>query len=379
MLEMYVIIASEVVSLLFLIAIMTGLYSGSFVEKEKTKYFRRSAIMSFLCLVFDCLSYICELKGASALVLYVINTLTLICVDIMLPLIACYMIAEMREKCNISFGFAYVVHVLCGLDLVLDIVGVLTGQVFSIQGGAYVSGPWANWIEIIHLVCFLHVGVLIIWKSSLIGRLISLYLLSFMIFPFVTLIIQSIYPLLSFSLVSCALSITLIYVGVQSKEIVESNMKSQMFREVSQIDSQTGFKNISIFRRDLQDIEKEEFIGVVCCDINGLKRINDTHGVLAGDQVIMDFSVILKRSFNLESIYRVGDDGFFVLVRDAKAVEFNGLVNVLRRKIATADFIAAIGSAYGSGKDIYALISESENVMRTDKLGYYQGNGVPRT
>ena len=68
------------------------------------------------------------------------------------------------------------------------------------------------------------------------------------------------------------------------------------------------------------DGEVEEF-GVIVCDVNGLKKINDTLGHKAGDEYIRSASVLLCDHFKHSPVFRVGGDEFVVLLegRDFEA------------------------------------------------------------
>ena len=59
--------------------------------------------------------------------------------------------------------------------------------------------------------------------------------------------------------------------------------------------------------------EIKEF-AIVVCDLNGLKRINDTKGHESGDQYIVNASSVIERFFNSDEIYRFGGDEFVVIL-----------------------------------------------------------------
>lgn len=62
------------------------------------------------------------------------------------------------------------------------------------------------------------------------------------------------------------------------------------------------------------DGEAGEF-GVVVCDVNGLKRINDTLGHKAGDEYIRQGCQLLCEHFKHSPVFRVGGDEFVVLLK----------------------------------------------------------------
>jgi diguanylate cyclase (GGDEF)-like protein len=56
-------------------------------------------------------------------------------------------------------------------------------------------------------------------------------------------------------------------------------------------------------------------LGVVVCDINGLKHVNDTRGHAAGDQLIKDACAMICDYFKHGAVYRIGGDEFVVLLQ----------------------------------------------------------------
>lgn len=108
--------------------------------------------------------------------------------------------------------------------------------------------------------------------------------------------------------------------------------REESLEQLAYHDPLTGLPN----RRALDEAASRAFalppgarreVVVVAVDINGLKRVNDQHGHLAGDQLIKTAATELLRSFSRlpgALVTRVGGDEFTVLVSDrplAKVVE----------------------------------------------------------
>ncbi|MGC8522123.1 MAG: GGDEF domain-containing protein [Steroidobacteraceae bacterium] len=84
-------------------------------------------------------------------------------------------------------------------------------------------------------------------------------------------------------------------------------------------DPLTGLVNLSGFRRALtgQD-DPADFTGVVllAVDVDYFKRINDTHGHVIGDKVLMKVAKVLNEHLAAEDVAaRIGGDEFVVLLR----------------------------------------------------------------
>ena len=80
------------------------------------------------------------------------------------------------------------------------------------------------------------------------------------------------------------------------------------------------------FEEEVKKFDGEEVknIGVVICDVDGLKFANDTLGHLAGDEILKNAADILNKHFPSESIIaRIGGDEFAVLLKntDNKYIE----------------------------------------------------------
>ena len=84
-------------------------------------------------------------------------------------------------------------------------------------------------------------------------------------------------------------------------------------------DPLTGLANLSGFRRAFQGQEgAADFAQVVllAVDVDYFKRINDTHGHVVGDKVLMKVAKILRETLASEDVAaRVGGDEFVVLLR----------------------------------------------------------------
>ncbi len=103
---------------------------------------------------------------------------------------------------------------------------------------------------------------------------------------------------------------------------------SDVFRQKVLIDALTGVKSRHSYETDIRLMEKEYArnpdisFGLVFCDINNLKAVNDIYGHLEGDAYISRIALILVRNFrNAEHIYRMGGDEFLAIYRNTDEAE----------------------------------------------------------
>ena len=102
--------------------------------------------------------------------------------------------------------------------------------------------------------------------------------------------------------------------------------RAELFSRVNALaytDALTGLGN----RRALDErveaaVERGDRVAIAFCDVDGLKRINDTHGHEAGDAAIRraaDALAAAARDVATASVCRVGGDEFCILVEDGDA------------------------------------------------------------
>lgn len=127
-------------------------------------------------------------------------------------------------------------------------------------------------------------------------------------------IIQIIVPELLFT----GASITVLTIGV----FFGMENPATFFQTKAILDALTGVKNRNVHEYDFSvlknDYEKGKYdenpIGLVFCDLNGLKKVNDLYGHLKGDEYIGTVARIMSEQMVLcHDIYRMGGDEFLVV------------------------------------------------------------------
>lgn len=165
--------------------------------------------------------------------------------------------------------------------------------------------------------------------------------------------------------------------------IVSSLKQRNLVRELevmSYSDPLTTLGNRYAMERYIEQVDHTEPIGVVYCDITGLKRINDSEGHSAGDRLIRRCCDCLKRVFEGNGMFRIGGDELVVLCTGISEKEFYQRVEELKTELAAHDVSMAVGAAVNTleavGKD--HLLTESERRMYQDKAEYYRSTGLDR-
>lgn len=119
--------------------------------------------------------------------------------------------------------------------------------------------------------------------------------------------------------------ISLNYIQIQGKKMVQVIIRDvtdrkQMedwLRYLNMHDKPTGLYNRNYFEEEMQRMQSGRFdpVGVVVCDVDGLKLVNDNLGHGAGDELLATVAGILGKCFrDSDVVARIGGDEFAVLL-----------------------------------------------------------------
>jgi diguanylate cyclase (GGDEF)-like protein len=123
-------------------------------------------------------------------------------------------------------------------------------------------------------------------------------------------------------------------------------------------------------------------LAVMVCDIDGLKKINDSFGHLEGDKLLREFSIRLKEACRgYDYVARMGGDEFVVmapgLTLDAaleKADRLNQAAIEAGRLTCGREVISlSVGTAFcpEDGYDVEALLAEADRRMYSVKQSHH--------
>ncbi len=111
-----------------------------------------------------------------------------------------------------------------------------------------------------------------------------------------------------------------------------------MANEMARRDELTHTKNKTAYHEMEAELQRQieagcDPFGIVVCDINGLKTINDTEGHKAGDDYIKTSCMLICRIFHHSPVFRIGGDEFAVVLRGQDFENRTGLIASLRRQV----------------------------------------------
>ena len=145
-------------------------------------------------------------------------------------------------------------------------------------------------------------------------------------------------------------------------------------------DALTQIGNRFAMNNYVQQINKEQSIGIVYCDITGLKHENDTVGHQMGDQLILRASACLTKAFGDHGVFRIGGDELLAVCSPIDQDTLAERVSRLRELMLEHSVNMAIGTVWADkvSTDLDVLLQEAEKQMYQDKAEYYRKSGIER-
>ena len=145
--------------------------------------------------------------------------------------------------------------------------------------------------------------------------------------------------------------------------------------KLSSIDFLTGLYNRNRLNSYMNEIAESHDTptGLIFLDINGLKKVNDRDGHVAGDNLIRRAANTLIGVFPENDIFRVGGDEFVTILRDITEENIKEYIEKLHKRARKNDVSFAVGYAMtDNSKDIERILREADANMYEDKRKFYR-------
>jgi len=120
-----------------------------------------------------------------------------------------------------------------------------------------------------------------------------------------------------------------------SLQLIQQGRNADDIRELAETDIMTKLRNRNAFMIDIKEIPTEAFphYGIVMCDLNNLKEINDVYGHSMGDYYIQVGAETIRDAYTpYGTVYRIGGDEFCAIVRDLEVEEAEKIRMSIRDK-----------------------------------------------
>jgi len=165
------------------------------------------------------------------------------------------------------------------------------------------------------------------------------------------------------------------------KRLAEERMQEErleQMRALISIDALTGIKNKHAYLEMEASLDRQieqrnvAPFAVVMLDVNDLKKVNDTSGHQAGDELLRGACRIICDVFKHSPVYRVGGDEFTVIARgvDYEQIEerLRGMRGYNAEALQSGGIVIACGMAKLQGDACVATVfGRADRNMREDK------------
>ena len=163
-------------------------------------------------------------------------------------------------------------------------------------------------------------------------------------------------------------------------DITERKKAEEQLKYLSLRDPLTGLYNRAFFEEGMRRLDVNRFVpvGIIICDLDGLKLVNDTLGHKAGDSMLTAAAEVIKESFRGGDVAaRVGGDEFAVLLPNSNRAVVESACHRMRDAISRYNashsdpsISLSIGFAVSGEKSITMndLYKEADHNMYREKL-----------
>lgn len=162
---------------------------------------------------------------------------------------------------------------------------------------------------------------------------------------------------------------------------INNAMQYQQALNLAMQDGLTGLGNRRHFdqqiKRAMHHANRQgSKVGIIVCDLNKFKAINDTYGHHVGDKVLTHFAkALIETVRDSESLFRFGGDEFVVIVEHACEQTLTIIESRLHHVINTDSLLAkyqvssSVGNALMTRADTeYSLFERADNNLYQQKL-----------
>lgn len=172
------------------------------------------------------------------------------------------------------------------------------------------------------------------------------------------------------------------------RDISERKALEDKLNYLTYHDSLTGLKNRTFYDKQIEKLNtlNNQAVGIIVCDLDKLKVINDTMGHNKGDSMIKSASDLLLGIENDNiSISRVGGDEFVILIRNTSEFEIKELcenINLLIKKHNSnnPEYPIELSIGYAFAEKSVGIMEEvfkiADKNMYANKLYKYEKNKI---
>lgn len=175
-------------------------------------------------------------------------------------------------------------------------------------------------------------------------------------------------------------------VVVSYEDITSRKQMEEHLNYLSMYDMVTGFHNRLYFETVLQNYAQSHYapVGILTCDIDGLKLVNDTLGIEVGDVLLMQTAELIRQVMPEDALmHRIGGNEFAVVFANTTREEVSHYARQLQQRLSWyneheaeeksrgVSLSVSVGYALdgrGGEDGVLQCYKEAENHMYREKL-----------
>ncbi len=163
-------------------------------------------------------------------------------------------------------------------------------------------------------------------------------------------------------------------IGHVIESMMEKRRLIKKLEELSYHDQMSKLGNRFALEKYLYSLDHKKSLGVVFCDVTGLKNINDTMGHSAGDRMLLLACSCMKDAFEGYELFRIGGDELLAIDSGITKERFKKHCAKLKSLMVENEFHLAMGCVWEAqvNGDPKELIDKADAFMYTDKRSYYE-------
>jgi len=170
-------------------------------------------------------------------------------------------------------------------------------------------------------------------------------------------------------------------IGMLSVPLMRSDIQHRSDAVIDQLTGMLNRKALSTRSEELaqQALISGDPVGMIVCDLDHFKQINDTHGHPVGDDVLRDVAYLLRKNLRaFDLAYRLGGEEFLILLPGSGLERSVELAERLRSRVAGDPLAGGVPvtmsfgvSASGQGEpfDYQDVFSEADAALYRAKRG----------
>lgn len=367
-------IPMDIVCILIAVTLLYGLLFEMVDREKSTKILVWVAIFTLFALLNDLLAWIFDSNEARLLLQKVTNYFSTIMSELLAVPFLMYEMEYTAEKSKISKWPVWLISIINVATVIILTVFVVLEKVFYFVDGVYFQGPYYFICTDVAIFNLFIIMFTILKNRKILGLHDAMTFSLYVLIPMLATLYELWNPQLELGFVTATISLLFVYVSLQAGRNNELQIRQKILEELSYYDQLTGLPNRRSFDKYAADNEAPKSMGVVYCDMNGLKLRNDSLGHKAGDEMLVRFSETLKAHFAVDTIYRISGDEFVTLLPSISRAEFDEKTEAFSSVLARQGDIASVGFAYGENAPAEEIIRDAEIQMYQAKEDLYRRN-----